>query len=354
MPGMWDLWGHRRVGEPDRGPRRGWRRSWVVAATAGLLVAGLPIAGQAQEPPVPPSRSADAVSTADITLVTGDVVTVTTLADGQQIADVDRPDGAVGGVRLQEIDGDLYVIPDEAVALLGADRARPAAVQRHRPDRDGLRRREHRQRAADRDLRRGRRRAPAAARPAPAGQRAGPHAAGDRRCRARRRRQAAGPHVLDQSIAPRHRPRRPDAGARARGRRSSGSTAGSGQPQGERPADRRARGLGGRLRRHGRQGRGARHRRRLSPPRPRRPDRRHASASSPARTSPTSTGTAPTSPSTIVGTGRRVRRRLQGRRARRRPDRRQGARRTDGLRPGLLGASPAWSGRPSPAPMSST
>src|SRR5690606_31698474 len=36
------------------------------------------------------------------------------------IADVDRPVDAIGGVRLQEIKGDLYVVPDEAVALLGA------------------------------------------------------------------------------------------------------------------------------------------------------------------------------------------------------------------------------------------
>lgn len=57
-----------------------------------------------------------------VTLITGDVVTVTTLGDGKQIADVDRPDSAVGGVRLQEVGGDLYVVPDEAVALLGANR----------------------------------------------------------------------------------------------------------------------------------------------------------------------------------------------------------------------------------------
>jgi hypothetical protein len=44
------------------------------------------------------------------------------MADGRQIADVDRPASAVGGVRLQEIKGDLYVIPDEAVALLGANK----------------------------------------------------------------------------------------------------------------------------------------------------------------------------------------------------------------------------------------
>ncbi|HET9421856.1 MAG TPA: S8 family serine peptidase [Nocardioides sp.] len=47
------------------------------------------------------------------------------MADGRQIADVDRPVDAVGGVRMQESQGDLYVVPDEAVALLGAGRLDP-------------------------------------------------------------------------------------------------------------------------------------------------------------------------------------------------------------------------------------
>ncbi|MGW7438282.1 S8 family peptidase [Streptomyces sp. NPDC054849] len=44
------------------------------------------------------------------------------MADGKQIAEVDRPDSAVGGVKVQEIKGDLFVIPDEAVPLLGTDK----------------------------------------------------------------------------------------------------------------------------------------------------------------------------------------------------------------------------------------
>ena len=36
-----------------------------------------------------------------------------------------RPDGAVGGVRMEERQGDLYVVPDEAVGLLGADKLDP-------------------------------------------------------------------------------------------------------------------------------------------------------------------------------------------------------------------------------------
>ncbi|MCI4042338.1 hypothetical protein [Streptomyces sp. TRM75563] len=66
-----------------------------------------------------------------VTPVTGDVVTVTTSADGRQTADVDRPDGAVGGVKLQEVKGDLFVIPDEVGPLLGTgklDRRLPDSV----------------------------------------------------------------------------------------------------------------------------------------------------------------------------------------------------------------------------------
>ena len=36
-----------------------------------------------------------------ITLITGDIVTVSTLADGEQTAAVQRPTGAVDGVHLQ-------------------------------------------------------------------------------------------------------------------------------------------------------------------------------------------------------------------------------------------------------------
>lgn len=93
----------------------------VAAAVVVPLVVGvlqLPAGAAPQRPPVPQDPS----GSHRVTLVTGDVVTVTTGPDGAQVADVDRPDGAVGGVRLQELDGDLYVVPDEAVSLLGADK----------------------------------------------------------------------------------------------------------------------------------------------------------------------------------------------------------------------------------------
>ncbi|MEU4269421.1 S8 family serine peptidase [Streptomyces sp. NPDC026092] len=103
--------------------RRGRWQLIAAATVAPLLASGLvalqaPAQAAPAKPPVPAKPSA----THKVTLVTGDVVTVTTTADGKQIADVDRPDSAVGGVKLQEIKGDLFVIPDEAVPLLGTDK----------------------------------------------------------------------------------------------------------------------------------------------------------------------------------------------------------------------------------------
>ncbi|MCX4451292.1 hypothetical protein [Streptomyces sp. NBC_01789] len=85
-----------------------------------LLASGLTVLHTAaQAAPTKPAVPARPSATHKVTLVTGDVVTVTTMADGKQSADVDRPDGAVGGVMFQEIKGDLFVTPDEAAPLLG-------------------------------------------------------------------------------------------------------------------------------------------------------------------------------------------------------------------------------------------
>lgn len=82
-----------------------------AAATAGLSpsAASLATPGTASE-----------VHT--VTLVTGDVVTVRTLADGKTLTEVDQPDGATGGFSVQQHGDDLYVIPDEAIPLLADDR----------------------------------------------------------------------------------------------------------------------------------------------------------------------------------------------------------------------------------------
>ncbi|MEU4353128.1 S8 family peptidase [Streptomyces virginiae] len=105
--------------------RRVRRRRQLVSVTAvvPLLVSGLAaLHAPAQAAPSKPPAPARPSATHKVTLVTGDVVTVTTMADGKQTADVDRPPSAFGGVKVQQIKGDLFVIPDEAVPLLGADK----------------------------------------------------------------------------------------------------------------------------------------------------------------------------------------------------------------------------------------
>jgi subtilisin family serine protease len=92
-----------------------------VATALPLLASGLALLqAPAQAAPAKPTVPARPSATHKVTLVTGDVVTVTTMADGKQTADVHRPDSAVGGVKIQEIKGDLFVVPDEAAPLLGA------------------------------------------------------------------------------------------------------------------------------------------------------------------------------------------------------------------------------------------
>ncbi|MFJ5270997.1 S8 family peptidase [Streptomyces sp. NPDC088358] len=102
------------------------RRRWQLISAATvvpLLASGLAVVqAPAQAAPSKPIVPAKPSATHKVTLVTGDVVTVTTMADGKQSADVDRPDSAVGGIKIQQIKGDLFVIPDEAAPLLATDR----------------------------------------------------------------------------------------------------------------------------------------------------------------------------------------------------------------------------------------
>lgn len=100
------------------------RKRWSLLAAATvvpLLAAGLTALqapAQAQKPQAKPQTA----STHKVTLITGDIVTVTTSADGKQDAVVDRPELAVGRVRIQEHRGDLYVLPDEALSLIAANK----------------------------------------------------------------------------------------------------------------------------------------------------------------------------------------------------------------------------------------
>ncbi|MEV6966530.1 S8 family serine peptidase [Hamadaea sp. NPDC051192] len=95
---------------------RAWSFGFAALMAATALTSGTPAVGD----PTPMDAAAAAVPTSTVTLVTGDVVTLTTLAGGAQTAEVTRPDGATGGVRLQQFDDDLYVFPDEAMPLIDA------------------------------------------------------------------------------------------------------------------------------------------------------------------------------------------------------------------------------------------
>ncbi|THA75206.1 peptidase S8 [Streptomyces sp. A0642] len=102
--------------------RRRRRQLISAAAAVPLLASGLAVLqAPAQAAPSRPTAPATPSATHKVTLVTGDVVTVTTMSDGKQTAEVDRPDQAVGGVKIQEIKGDLFVTPDEAEPLLAKD-----------------------------------------------------------------------------------------------------------------------------------------------------------------------------------------------------------------------------------------
>ncbi|MDX3063344.1 MULTISPECIES: S8 family peptidase [Streptomyces] len=105
-------------------PARAGRRALLIA-TSVALVSGvlLPAAGTASAAPGPTAagiRPEVRVQDHDITLVTGDVVHYADGPGSQDTVTVDRPDGAYGGVHVQQAGGDLFVLPDEATALLAA------------------------------------------------------------------------------------------------------------------------------------------------------------------------------------------------------------------------------------------
>ncbi|GGN78408.1 peptidase [Actinoplanes lobatus] len=99
------------------------RRLLAAAAAVGLIAGGIaavPTPATAAATSSAPATTGTSIHT--ITLVTGDVVTVTTSADSIEKVDVERPGAAIGGVRLQQTGDDLFVLPDEVLPLLSADR----------------------------------------------------------------------------------------------------------------------------------------------------------------------------------------------------------------------------------------
>ncbi|MFI7363512.1 S8 family serine peptidase [Streptomyces sp. NPDC050149] len=106
-------------------PARAGRRALIVATSVALFGGALlPVTGTASAAARAATgagaKAPGAVHTYDITLVTGDVVHYADGVGNQDTVTVDRPDGAVGGVHIQQAGDDLYVLPEETRALLAA------------------------------------------------------------------------------------------------------------------------------------------------------------------------------------------------------------------------------------------
>ncbi|MCI3239887.1 S8 family serine peptidase [Streptomyces spinosisporus] len=102
----------------SRGPGR--RRATLLSA--GLVIALLPAGTAAAVAPerAAPDPAATRTATHTVTLVTGDKVTVTDLGHGRRTVDVTRPRGASGAVRTRTANGEISVVPDEALPYLRA------------------------------------------------------------------------------------------------------------------------------------------------------------------------------------------------------------------------------------------
>ncbi|MFJ6082454.1 S8 family serine peptidase [Streptomyces sp. NPDC092369] len=93
--------------------------------SAGLVLALLPTAPATAQDGTPGAGTSTRAGTAavaarTVTLVTGDKVTVTDLGGGRRTVTVERPRGATGAVRTQTADGEITVVPDEALPYLRA------------------------------------------------------------------------------------------------------------------------------------------------------------------------------------------------------------------------------------------
>ncbi|MER7727556.1 S8 family serine peptidase [Streptomyces sp. NPDC096323] len=104
-------------------PARARRRALLIAISVALVGGALlPVTATASATagPAPAADRAASVRAYDITLITGDVVHYADGAGKQDTVTVDRPDGAVGGVHVQQAGDDVYVLPDEAGGLIAA------------------------------------------------------------------------------------------------------------------------------------------------------------------------------------------------------------------------------------------
>jgi len=95
----------------------------ALTVAPAIALSGLTAPAQAAEPASAPTVMATpqgVPADASLTLITGDVVRVHALGDGTSTIEVDRPEGATGGVRTQTLNGKTYVLPDEALPFVSA------------------------------------------------------------------------------------------------------------------------------------------------------------------------------------------------------------------------------------------
>ena len=100
----------------------------AVAAVSAGLVFTTSSASSAQPATAPEAQAAQhkrvgPPTVTMVTLVTGDVVKVSTSSDGRQSVTLQpRPDGSIPQAAIQRVHGHVYVVPSEALGLLEANR----------------------------------------------------------------------------------------------------------------------------------------------------------------------------------------------------------------------------------------
>ncbi|MBE1492445.1 S8 family serine peptidase [Plantactinospora soyae] len=100
----------------------------IFVVAVAILTAGAPPAAATPDGgAVTPAAPGAPVATHTVTLVTGNVVRLSTFPDGRQVAEVDDRGTPRGlGFQLSERDGDVHVTPYEALPLVAAGRLDPA------------------------------------------------------------------------------------------------------------------------------------------------------------------------------------------------------------------------------------
>ena len=332
--------------------RKAVRTTAYVAATA-LTVGLFATTTSASAAPTPPASAhpVGAPTVKKVTLVTGDVVQVSTSSDGKKsVTLAPRPDGTIPQAAINEAGGHLYVVPRRGLRPARREATRPRPLRRHRACSTQYDDASPATLPVIVDYGSGRHRRGRGGQGVPHGR----EADGDDPQAGRRRLRGGQEHrsrVLGRPHRGQRLRRAPDRSGRRREPRRP-RRPGQGRPRGLGAADPRARGLGRRLHRRRRHGGRPRHRLRPDPPRPAGPGPRRRATSPPTPTVTDGNGHGTHVASTIAGSGAASDGLRKGVAPGADLHGRQGARRRR-LRRGLLGARRHGVGRRTRAPTSS-